>query len=152
MDLGLKFVPLDDIRFAMKWMEKKFNQVIFIIASEELYWSKLNLAQEERTILSTLSLYLEGFNETNMIMSNMTSDLEDFVLMQSCDHKIMTVGTFGWWAAWMTSQRGGDVMYYRHPFQVESSMYQNFDRHSRFPGHWLSYGDNLITESKNLAN
>ena len=36
VDLGLRFAPLDDIKFAMKWMEMKFKQVIFIIASEEL--------------------------------------------------------------------------------------------------------------------
>ena len=152
VDLGLRFAPLDDIKFAMKWMETKYNQVIFIIASEELYWKKLDLTLEERSILANLSLYLESFQETNVVMSNMTSDLEDFVLMQSCDHMIMTVGTFGWWAARMTSQRGGDVMYYRHPFRVESNMYQNFDRHSRFPGHWMSYGDNLIIESKDLVD
>ena len=150
--LGLKSAPLKDIKFAMKWMEEKYTQVIFIIASEELYWKKLDLSEKERSIVSNLSLYLKSFQKTNIVMSNMTSDFEDFVLMQSCDHVIMTVGTFGWWAGWMTSYRGGDIMYYRHPFRVGSTMYQNFDRHSRFPGHWLAYGDNIITESKNLVD
>ena len=57
---------------------------------------------------------------------------------------IMTVGTFGWWAAWMTSYRGGDVMYYRDPFTVGSFMHGQFNRATYFPEHWLSYGNNLI--------
>ena len=152
IDLGLNFVPLKDIKFAMNWMEQKFKQVVFIVASEELFWKKLDLNQEEKTLLVALSSYLDRLREENIVMSNMTSDLEDFVLMQSCDHIIMTVGTFGWWAAWMTSQRGGDVMYYRCPLKVATSLFQNFDRRLRFPGHCLSYGDNMITESKNVAN
>ena len=133
-DVGYKMAPLEDVHFAMNWMERKFKQVIFFVASEGHKFCRKNFPQE------------------NVFVSNMTSDLEDFVLMQSCDHVIMTVGTFGWWAAWMTSQRGGDVVYYRHPFKVDSSMYLNFDRHSRFPGHWMSYGDNLIIESKDLVD
>ena len=116
----------------MKTIKKKFKQVIFFVASEEQNW------------------YRKQFHQANVVMSNMTSYLEDFVLMQSCDHMVMTVGTFGWWAAWMTSHRGGDVMYYRDPFTVGSSMYHHFNRRSHFPGHWLAYGDNLVT--KNLIS
>ena len=49
-----------------------------------------------------------------------SSYVDDFVLLQSCDHVIMTVGTFGWWAAWLTSQRRGTVMYYKDPFPIDS--------------------------------
>ena len=47
-----------------------------------------------------------------------SSYVDDFVLLQSCDHVIMTVGTFGWWA----SQRGGTVMYYKDPFPIDSDI------------------------------
>ena len=126
---GYKFAKLPAIKFAMKTMKKKFKQVIFIVASEEQNW------------------YRKQFHQANVVMSNMTSYLDDFVLMQSCDHMIMTVGTFGWWAAWMTSHRGGDVMYYGDPFTVGSSMYQYFNKHSHYPGHWLAYGDNSVTKN-----
>ena len=74
-DRGFKFAPLPAIKFGMKTMKNKFNQVIFIVASEEQKWCR------------------KQFHQTNFVMSNMTSYLEDFVLMQSYDHMIMTVGT-----------------------------------------------------------
>ena len=128
IDRGFRFAKLPDIKFAMKWIKKKFKQVIFIVSSEEQDW------------------YRKQFHRDNVVLSNMTSYVEDFVLMQSCDHMIMTVGTFGWWAAWMTSQRGGEVMYYKNPFTVGSSMHQHFNRNSYFPGHWVGYGDNCINK------
>ena len=30
-------------------------------------------------------------------------------MLASCDHVIMTVGTYGWWGAYLA---GGDVVYY----------------------------------------
>ena len=48
----------------------------------------------------------------------------------------------------MTSYRGGDVMYYRDPFTVGSFKYRHFDRAIRFPGHWLTYGNNSVIQSK----
>ena len=133
-DVGYKMAPLEDVHFAMNWMERKFKQVIFFLASEGHKFCRKHFPQQ------------------NVFVSNMTSDYEDFVLMQSCDHVIMTVGTFGWWAAWMTSQRGGDVMYYRHPFTFGSHIHKMFSRHSHFPGHWLSYGNDSVIESRVLIS
>ena len=64
--------------------------------------------------------------------------------MSSCDHMIMTVGTFGWWAAWMTSQRSGDVLYYQHPFKEDSTLDSSFNIHDMFPSRWLAYNKTNI--------
>ena len=126
--------PLEDVYFAMNWMERKFKQVIFFVASDGHEFCRKNFPQE------------------NVFVSNMKSDLEYFILMQSCDHVIMTVGTFGWWAAWMMSQRGGNVMYYRRLFTFGSHIHKKFSRHSHFPGHWLSYGNDSVIELKVLIS
>ena len=119
--------------FAMNWMEEKYKQVLFIVASNNKKWCQRYLKKE------------------NVFISYFISAEDDFTLMQSCDHMIMTVGTFGWWAAWMTSYRGGDVMYYKDPFTPGSHKDNHFDRVSHYPGHWLAYGNNLVIQSKDLA-
>ena len=69
----------------------------------------------------------------------MTSVEEDFVLMSSCDHMIMAVGTFGWWASWLTSQRGGTSMYYKYPFTTTSGARKRFVSEDHFPHKWETY-------------
>ena len=133
VDAGHKVPTSKDLHFAMKWMERKFKQVIFFVASDDKTWCHRYLKKE------------------NVFISNFPSAEDDFTLMQSCDHMIMTVGTFGWWAAWMTSHRGGDVMYYRDPFNVGGWKYDHFDRMTHYPGHWLAYMNNSVIQSKDLA-
>ena len=133
VDVGHKVPTSEELHFAMNWMERKFKEVIFFVASNDI-----NLCHR----------YLK--NE-NVFISNFTSAEDDFTLMQSCDHMIMTVGTFGWWAAWMTSHRGGDVMYYRDPFSVRGWKYDHFDRVTHYPAHWLAYLNNSVILSKDLA-
>ena len=133
VDLGYKVASEEDINFAMNWIQKKYKQVLFIVASNGKSWCERHLKKE------------------NVFISNFTSAEDDFTLMQSCDHMIMTVGMFGWWAAWMTSHRGGDAMYYRNPFTVGSFMHGQFNRATYFPEHWLSYGNNSVMESKDVA-
>ena len=133
VDAGHKVPTPEDLHFAMNWMKEKFKQVLFIVASDDKDWCHRYLKKE------------------NVFISNFTSAEDDFTLMQSCDHMVRTVGTFGWWAAWMTSHKGGDVMYYRDPFSVGGWKYNHFDRMTHYPGHWLAYVKNSVIRSKDLA-
>ena len=129
---GRRVPSSGDIKFAMNYIQSKFQHVIFIIASNGKTWCAKNLVGN------------------NVFISNLSSYIDDFALMQSCNHMIMTVGTFGWWAAWITSQRGGNVMYYRDPYTVGSKKYNLFKRHNHFPGHWLTYTNKSVVRSRNL--
>ena len=133
VDAGHKVPAPADLHFAMKWMEEKYKQVLFIVASNNKNWCLRYLLKE------------------NVFISNFTSAEDDFTLMQSCDHMIMTVGSFGWWAAWMTSYRGGDAMYYRDPFTPGSYKDKYFDRVTHYPGNWLAYTNNSVIQSKDVA-
>ena len=81
MDAGHKLPTSEELHFAMNWMERKFKEVIFFVASNDINWCQRYLKKE------------------NVFISNFTSAEDDFTLMQSCDHKIMTVGTFGCWGS-----------------------------------------------------
>ena len=87
-----------EIHNAMNFMESKHKHVVFIVESDTKKWCGQHL------------------QKPNVYISNLTTLTEDFVLMSSCDDMIMTVGTFGYWAAWLTSKRSGNPMYYNYPF------------------------------------
>ena len=132
--LGFRVPSSLDIQNAIDYFENKFEHTIFIVMSNDLEWCKVIL------------------NRTNVYFSPMDSANEDFVLMCSCDHMIMTVGTFGWWGAWFTSWRGGIVMYYEHPFEKNTFFYKSLSRHDYIPSHWLAYTNMTITETIYLGN
>ena len=129
---GFKGPEPEELLYAMNWMEKRHNQVVFYVASNGMDWCQKHLKTK------------------NVFFSNFTSAEKDFILMQSCDHMIMTFGTYGWWAAWMTSQRGGDVMAFRTPYQQGGWWSKNFDRASNFPGHWWSYQNQSVIQFRHV--
>ena len=101
-----------------------FNEhVVFIVASDSILWC---------------SKYISPYGD-NVFVSNLTSVYEDFVLMSSCDDMIMTVGTYGWWASWLSSQRGGTSVYYKFPFVTETAMRNGFEISNHFPPKWKAY-------------
>ena len=132
--LGKYILPSSlDIQNAMNYLQNKFKHLVFIVASDGLKWCKVNL------------------NRSNVYFSPRFSVESDFVLMCSCDHMIMTAGTFGWWGAWFTSWRGGIAMYHEHLFPKFSPHYKFMSRHDQFPPHWLAYTNRTIIESKYLG-
>jgi hypothetical protein len=49
----------------------------------------------------------------------------DFAILAGCDHMIMSIGTFGWWIAWLGAhQRGGDVLYFANYFNFDNDSIQ----------------------------
>ena len=111
----------NDILMAMHYMEFTFNNVVFIVTSDSKEWIS------------------EKIHAFNVYLSNMTSFEEDFVLMSSCDHIIMTVGTYGWFSSYLTSKRGGMVMYYKYPYIIGSRVDLGMNRSNSFPATWIPY-------------
>ena len=123
---GYRLPTALDIINAMEYMQKQSKHVVFIVTSDSKVWCYQNLPR------------------TNIYISKLTLAFEDFVLMSNCDDMVMTVGTFGWWASWLTSQRGGTAMYYNHPFITGSELDKYLDRKDHFPADWIAYNSTSI--------
>ena len=91
--LGFTLAPKTYIIKAMDYFTKKFSNVIFLICSDSMYWVKNN------------------FNSTNIFYSEGNSPEVDLSILASCNHSVMTVGTFGWWGSFLA---GGETVYYKH--------------------------------------
>ncbi|CAL4094638.1 unnamed protein product, partial [Meganyctiphanes norvegica] len=69
----------------------RFDKVLFVVASDDLSHAKDHLNKYK-----------------DVVFSDMKSAAEDMALLASCNHSIMTVGSFGWWSSFLA---GGEVVY-----------------------------------------
>ena len=69
----------------------------------------------------------------NVIYSSSNDDLLELALLTLCDHTIMSVGTFSWWAAFLA---GGDVVYYKNHILPNTRVGSFYNDTQYFLPHW----------------
>ena len=79
---------------AMKLARNMYEDVIFIVVSDDLDWCKDNLEEEENLSYTNNTDSVEG---TGM----------DLALLAACNHTVVSHGTFGFWGSVLS---GGDVI------------------------------------------
>jgi hypothetical protein len=62
------------------------------------------------------------------------SDGQDLAILSQCNHTIMTVGTYGWWAGYLA---GGITIYYKNFPKPGSELSFIFNREEFFPQEWI---------------
>ncbi|XP_050409360.1 galactoside 2-alpha-L-fucosyltransferase Sec1-like [Patella vulgata] len=81
----------------------------------------------------TLSAYLQSFKYFQKIQSDIRKDVEvDFGVLMSCDHSIISSGTFGWWTAYLT--KGTSIYFKGFP---SSPLLGCISPPDYYPSHWI---------------
>lgn len=96
------------------------HDLIFVVATNDRKWS--SSALDLRSVRPGDSVVYTAFNSTL-----------DLAVLSSCNHSIVTVGTFGWWAGWLA---GGDVVYYKDFIQASSGLYSTYRAADYYPPWW----------------
>ena len=76
---------------AMALFKEQFPRIQFVVCSDDIAWCREHVRDES-------VVYSEG-----------NSPIIDLAILSSCDHVIMSTGSFSWWAAWLA---GGMAVYY----------------------------------------
>lgn len=85
---------------AMDWHRQSHrSKVHFVVVSDDESWCKQQPMFQARDVT---------------VLTNRPA-AEAFALLAACDHAIISIGTFGWWAGWLT---GGAVTYYAREFNL----------------------------------
>ena len=114
---GYKPAPMSYINKAMGYYRQKHNHTLFLVFSDEFRWCMRRFPKDRPDI---------------MLMAPRD---KDFVTLAHCDHSIMTVGTYGWWASWLA---GGEVIYYKNwPTPGSEIAYAYSQPEDYFPPHWV---------------
>ena len=72
---------------AMSYFTDCLERVQFIILSDAMWWSRKNLAMPN-------VVYADGHGHSAAV---------DLAIASLCDHGVVTIGSYGWWAAWLTN-------------------------------------------------
>ncbi|XP_046334908.2 galactoside alpha-(1,2)-fucosyltransferase 1-like [Haliotis rufescens] len=116
---GYTAAPLSYIRKAINHMKTKFQNPIFLTATDDKKWCRENLQSSDVILMENTDPYL------------------DFATLTLCDHMIMTVGTFGWWAAWLVN---GYTVYYKDYPRAGSPLVSGFYKEDYFMPDWVPLG------------
>jgi galactoside 2-L-fucosyltransferase 1/2 len=119
--VGMRPISTDKFVFdAMDYFIKKYHLVKFIIVSDDKLHCRNVFGKRNDTFFTPDSF----------------SPAEDMALLTSCDHLILTVGTFGWWGGFLLNNRTGEVITDAKP--NHSPVDVNCDGSVFFP-YWFSF-------------
>lgn len=115
---GYNVAPDTYITKAMFYFRSRYKNVVFVVCSDDKQWCSENISPPEETI---------------MVISPFKSPEQDLAVLGACNHTIITVGTFSWWAAYLA---GGDVVYYHNYAKHGSPVYDNVRQFDYFYPNW----------------
>ncbi|KAK6183142.1 hypothetical protein SNE40_010675 [Patella caerulea] len=111
--LGLTVAPKSYFDKAIEIFKKILVNPVFIVCTDDLKWVEMNLLTRDVLIV----------HESVFI---------DFGVLMSCDHSIVSSGSFGWWTGFLTK---GTTIYFRG-YPGPEKMYK-FHLDDYYPPHWI---------------
>ena len=95
MDFMLRRINMDDGVDVYDDDEREKKSVTFVVATD---------SKRDR---------VGAMNRTDVIFTEKEDPFVDMAILAGCQHMIITVGTYGWWAAWLGphQREGGMVIY-----------------------------------------
>ncbi len=105
---------------AMKYFRDRFTRLVFIVVSENHQWFKQEIG--------------DSSSIPDVIFSTQTEPAVDLAILSLCNHTIITVGSFGWWGAWLAN---GTTTYYNRWPRPNSVLQYTTDKAQYFPSHWI---------------
>ncbi|XP_078251576.1 galactoside alpha-(1,2)-fucosyltransferase 2-like [Rhinoraja longicauda] len=110
---------------AMGYFRDKYRNVIFVVTSDGIDWCKQNINNSKRDVF---------FSDTSK------SPGEDLSILAHCNHTIITLGTFGFWAAYLA---GGDTVYLVNYTTPDSRSRKIFKYETFYLPQWIGIAADL---------
>ncbi|XP_002942536.3 galactoside 2-alpha-L-fucosyltransferase 2 [Xenopus tropicalis] len=131
---GRQAVVGDEAYFkeAMDYFRAKYENPLFIITSNGMDWCKENIDN------STGDVHFTGDGKEG-------SPIRDFSLLAHCNHTIMSIGTFGFWAGYLV---GGETVYLANFSLPESHSYKTFQFETFYLPDWIGIPADLSSLRK----
>ncbi|KAM5236211.1 galactoside alpha-(1,2)-fucosyltransferase 1 [Ctenodactylus gundi] len=106
---------------AMDWFRARYKAPIFVVTSNGMKWCWDNIDTSKGDVV------FAGNGQEG-------SPGRDFALLTQCNHTIMTIGTFGFWAAYLA---GGDTIYLANFTLPDSEFLKIFKPEAAFLPEWV---------------
>jgi len=92
-------------------------RVLFVVLSNDMRWCRRNVVGD------------------HVVYSTGKTPIEDMAIASLCDHAIITVGTYGWWAAWFS---GGVVVTQKNFPTPRSPLLRKLSRQDYYKPEWVA--------------
>ncbi|XP_052100850.1 galactoside alpha-(1,2)-fucosyltransferase 2-like isoform X1 [Mytilus californianus] len=112
---GYKLAPASYLKNALDFFRNRFDKVLFIVCTNDLNWTSQIIGKEK-------DIYLTPAGNPASV---------DMALLSLTNHTVMTVGTYGWFIAWLTR---GITIHYKYPYVNGSGFSKQF--HSNYSDHF----------------
>ncbi|XP_072457141.1 galactoside alpha-(1,2)-fucosyltransferase 2-like isoform X1 [Notamacropus eugenii] len=118
---------------AMNWFRARYSDAVFVVTSNGMAWCRDNIDSTKGDVI---------FAGNGME----SSPEKDFALLTQCNHTIMTIGTFGIWAAYLA---GGETIYLANYTLPDSPFLKVFKPEAAFLPEWIGIPADLSPLLKN---
>ncbi|XP_006897388.1 PREDICTED: galactoside 2-alpha-L-fucosyltransferase 2-like [Elephantulus edwardii] len=115
------------LKQALDWFRERHESPIFVVTSNGMAWCRENIDNSRGDVVFAGD-GVEG------------SPAKDFALLIQCNHTIMTIGTFGIWAAYLT---GGQTIYLANYTLPDSPFLKIFKPEAAFLPEWVGINADL---------
>lgn len=112
---------------ALDWFRARYSSPIFVVSSNDMAWCWQNIDASRGDVVFAG----DGIER---------SPAKDFALLMQCNHTIMTIGTFGIWAAYLT---GGETIYLANYTLPDSPFLKIFKPEAAFLPEWIGINADL---------
>ncbi len=106
------------VQNAMKYFRDRFQKLVFIVCSDDHLWFQREIGDSSKEI----------------VISTGKHPALDMAILSLCNHTIITVGSFGWWSAWLAN---GTTVYYNGWPIPGSRLDRQTKKKDYFPNHWI---------------
>ncbi|XP_029441562.1 galactoside 2-alpha-L-fucosyltransferase 2-like [Rhinatrema bivittatum] len=118
---------------AMGYFRRKYQEPLFVVTSDGMKWCKKNIDTSRGDV------YFSGDGVES-------SPGRDFALLAHCNHTIMTIGTFGFWASYLAR---GETIYLTNFTLPNSPFLKVFRYDATFLPEWIGIPADLSPLSLN---
>ncbi|XP_043292305.1 galactoside 2-alpha-L-fucosyltransferase SEC1 isoform X1 [Cervus canadensis] len=112
---------------ALDWFRARHRSPLFVITSDDMAWCRRNINSSHQDVVFAGN-------------GRQGSPARDFALLTQCNHTVITVGTFGIWAAYLT---GGNTVYLANFTLPGSRFHMVFKPQAAFLPEWVGIAANL---------
>lgn len=121
-ELGYNVAPKSYIEKAFAFFRNKFTHCVFLV-----------FTNPNKNDIKWMEKHVKG---PDVIKIGANKRIVDMCALSQCNHTIITVGTFGWWAAWLSN---GTTVYFKNVAVQNSQLRQYFseDMLDFFPSQWI---------------
>ena len=113
------------IQDAMHYFALNFSSIVFVVCSNDIQWCRKHVTLDSQLAINNTVLY-----------SDSSDRVLDMAILSKCNHSIITMGTYGWWSAFLA---GGTTLYYhRSPLKIGRSVLTTNESHFFYPG-WIPF-------------